>query len=95
MTLSLREADGGTVIRLRVKTHGGRDSARGEHGGALKVSVSAAPEKGKANRAVLKVVAEALGIAPGTLRIVSGETSHDKQVWAPLDAATVAKKLGV
>ncbi|MCE9583343.1 MAG: DUF167 domain-containing protein, partial [Planctomycetes bacterium] len=65
----------------------------GEHGGALKVGVTVAPEKGKANRAVLEVLAGALGLAPTALRLITGETSQDKQVWAPLDPATVAKKL--
>jgi uncharacterized protein len=91
--LELKDRDGGTVIRLRVKPRAGRDGVVGFHGGALRVSVNSAPEKGKANRAVLAVVAEALGLAPSQLRLLSGETSQDKQVWAPLDAATVKRKL--
>lgn len=94
MTLELREADGGTVLRLRVKARAGRDGVGGVHGGALKVSVSAAPEKGKANRAVLGVLAEALGLAPSALRILTGETAQDKQVWTPLSPAAIQRKLG-
>ena len=94
MTLALRASMGGTVIRLRIKAHAGKNAVGGAHAGALKISVSTAPEKGKANRAVLAVLAGALGVAPGVLRLVSGETSQDKQVWVPLDAATVAKILG-
>lgn len=94
MTLDLRDEDGGTVLRLRVKARAGRNEVGGVHGGALKVSVSAAPEKGKANRAVLAVVAGALGLAPSALRILTGETAQDKQVWAPLSRAAVQGKLG-
>lgn len=92
--LDLRGLEGGTVIRLRVKPRAGKDAVGGSHGGALKVSVNAAPEKGKANRAVLAVVAEALGLAPSALRLLAGETAQDKQVWAPLQADEVARKLG-
>jgi uncharacterized protein (TIGR00251 family) len=92
--LELRELEGGTVIRLRVKARAKRDAVGGAHAGALRVSVNAAPEKGKANRAVLDVVAEALGVAPSALRMLAGETAQDKQVWVPLGAAQVTQRLG-
>ena len=50
------------------------------HGGALKVGVTAAPERGKANRAVLGVLAKALDLAPSALEILSGHASQDKIV---------------
>ncbi|MEK7467427.1 MAG: DUF167 domain-containing protein [Planctomycetota bacterium] len=92
--LELREAGGGTVIRLRVSARAGKNAVGRPHAGALKVSVSAAPEKGKANRAVLVALAKALGVAPSDLRLLTGETAQDKTVWAPLGAAAVARKLG-
>ncbi|KAF0245331.1 MAG: hypothetical protein FD180_1736 [Planctomycetota bacterium] len=93
-TLDLRDSDGGTIIRLRVKARSGQNAVGGAHGGALKVSVNAAPEKGKANRAVLAVLAKSLGVPPSALRMLTGETAQDKQVWAPMDSAAVARKLG-
>ena len=51
-----------------------RDEVAGPLGDRLKVRVRAAPESGKANRAVLRVLSEVLGVAPGTLTIVRGET---------------------
>jgi uncharacterized protein YggU (UPF0235/DUF167 family) len=50
----------------------------GERAGALRVAVSAAPEKGKANEAVREVLAEALGCRPSQVVILTGETSRDK-----------------
>lgn len=44
----------------------------------VRVWVTAAPEDGKANEAVRKLLAKALGIAPGRLRLVRGATSRDK-----------------
>jgi len=48
--------------------------------------VTAAPEKGKANAAVIEVLAEALGLPKSALRIVSGETSPLKTVEIDGDA---------
>ncbi len=48
--------------------------------GTWKVKVAAAPEKGKANRALCEFLAERLGIAKSRIRIVSGETSQLKRI---------------
>jgi uncharacterized protein YggU (UPF0235/DUF167 family) len=50
------------------------------------VQVTAAPEKGKANAAVVDVLAEALDLPKSALRIVSGETSPLKTVEIDGDA---------
>jgi hypothetical protein len=44
------------------------------------VKVAAAPEKGKANRALCEFIAEKLGVAKSKVRIVSGETSRLKRI---------------
>lgn len=53
----------------------------------LKVKVTAAPEKGKANRAVVKLLAKRLGVAPSDIEVVHGETGRDKtlQIAGPDD----------
>ena len=48
--------------------------------GTWKVKVAAAPEKGKANRALCEFLAGKLGVAKSRVRIVSGETSHLKRI---------------
>jgi hypothetical protein len=48
--------------------------------GSLKVKVTAAPEKGKANAAVCELLAGAFGVSRRNVTIVRGETSHTKQV---------------
>ena len=48
--------------------------------GTWKVKVAAAPEKGKANRALVDFLAERLGVAKTRVRIVSGETSPLKRI---------------
>ncbi len=48
--------------------------------GVLKVRVTAAPTDGKANAAVIKLLAKRLKIAPAGLAIVRGQTSRNKTV---------------
>ena len=42
--------------------------------------IAAAPEKGKANRALLDFLAQHLGVAKSRIHIVSGETSQLKRI---------------
>lgn len=66
------------LLTIKVVPGASRDCVAGWLGDSLKVRVSAAPERGKANSAVERVVADALGIARRSARIVSGMTSTRK-----------------
>lgn len=46
----------------------------------VSMSVTALPEKGKANAALLKLLAKQLGVAAGRLRVAAGDTDRHKQV---------------
>ena len=70
----------GVVVPVRVSAGASRDRVLGEHAGALKLSVSAPCEKGKANKAVCALVAKTLGVAKSHVSIVAGGTSRDKKV---------------
>jgi uncharacterized protein (TIGR00251 family) len=70
----------GTIIPVRVKAGARRNGIVGQHDGALRIDVSAAPEKGKANRAVVVVLSEALRIAKSSIELVSGSTSSQKRL---------------
>jgi uncharacterized protein (TIGR00251 family) len=56
----------------------GRDEVVGWRGSELSVRVTAAPEGGKANAAVCKVIASALGVPKSSVRVVRGEVSRHK-----------------
>jgi uncharacterized protein YggU (UPF0235/DUF167 family) len=52
----------------------------GRHGDAWKVRVRSAPERGRANAEVTRLLAEELGLAPRDVSVVAGHTSRDKLV---------------
>ena len=84
----------GVVIAVKVSAGASRDRIMGEHDAALKVAVSAAPEKGKANKAVCALIAKTLGIAKSHVSVVAGETSRDKKVLIRgSDATSIAQVL--
>jgi len=87
--LELTSVSGGTRLRLRVKAGARTSAIVGVHGGALKLSVAAAPERGKANRAVVKLLADTLGLPCSDVKITSGKTSQDKVAEIALDVAAV------
>lgn len=87
--LELAPVRGGTRLRLRVKPGARKTAILGVHGGALKIAVAAAPEKGKANRAVVALLADALGLNASEVTIVAGESSQDKVAEVALDPASV------
>jgi len=62
----------------------------------LKVKVSAAPEKGKANKCLIEFLAEQLGVKKNTVSIISGTTSPIKRVKVSgMSADTLLKKLNL
>lgn len=69
-----------TRLKVKVVPGASRSHIAGWLGDALKIRVSAPPEKGKANAAVAAAVAEALGLPAGSAAIVAGERSARKLV---------------
>ncbi len=79
-----------TRLRLRVTPGARRSEVVGRLGETWKVRVQAAPERGRANAEVVELLADALELGRGELRVVAGHTSRDKIVELermPLDEA--------
>ena len=70
-------AQPGTRIAVRVTPRAARNAVALE-GDQLRVWVTTTPEDGKANAAVVKLLAKALGIAKSRLVLLRGATSRDK-----------------
>ena len=82
------------LVGVHVTPKAGRNQVSGiatDDGGRTEgnVRVTAAPEGGKANKAVCETVARALGIARGRVSVVRGDTSRHKMIAIEADQATV------
>ncbi len=94
---AIQEVDGGVVFITKI-VPGSNSPTRfcGLLDGMLKVKVSAAPEKGKANQCLLKFLAKQLGVKKNAVSIISGQTSPVKHVQVSgISADTLLKKLGL
>ncbi len=94
--LDLTDSERGAILNIRAKTRADRNAVLEVRGGALLVAVSEPPEKGKANEAILKTLAKALGAPKSHLSIASGETQRDKRIRIEgLSARDVRGRLGL
>lgn len=73
------DRDGAAVIGVHAQPGAARRGIRGRHGDALKVSVTAPPADGRANAAIAAVLAEALGVRPSAVTLVSGAGHRRKR----------------
>ncbi|MEA2567350.1 MAG: uncharacterized protein QOD49_2527 [Actinomycetota bacterium] len=89
LSAAVREVPGGVELSVFCQPKAARSALIGMHGGALKAKVKAPPVEGKANQALLDLLAGALGVPRGRLTLVSGEQSRNKRVRVEgVDATT-------
>jgi uncharacterized protein len=79
MTIALEQHGQGVIVPVRVRAGARLTGIVGQHDGALRIDVSAAPEKGKANRAVIDVLADAFSLAKSSVELISGPTNAQKR----------------
>lgn len=81
-------------VRLRVSPGASSTEIVGRHGDGWKVRVTAAAERGRANDAVVRLLAETLRVPRDTVTVVAGRASRDKVVEiSGLDAVAVRRRL--
>lgn len=82
------------TLNVKVVPGASRDRVAGRYGDGIRVQVAAPPEGGKANKAVIRLLAEFLDVKPDAMRIVRGHTQPRKVVEiAGVDATTLADRL--
>lgn len=87
----ITEKDGGVVVDIVVKPRSSREGVGPVQADRLVVAVNAPPVDGKANLAVVRVLAETLGVSRSSVTIVRGETGRKKTVrMVGVTAAAVA-----
>ena len=102
--LPWRAEAGALVVAIRLTPKGGRDGLDGletlsDGRGVLKARVRTAPEDGKANAALVKLIAKACGVPASRVALTSGATSRLKTIRIEADplaaAASLAASLGL
>jgi uncharacterized protein YggU (UPF0235/DUF167 family) len=88
------EHPAGLIVSVRLTPRASRDEIEGigqlsDGSQVLRICVRAVPEKGKANRALLEILARAAQIAPSCARMASGTSSRRKTIILEGDAAAM------
>lgn len=77
--IELTEHAEGVILPVRAQPGARKTGVMGEQAGALKIAVTAPPEDGRANKALVEVLREALNLKRSQVELVSGQTSRDKR----------------
>lgn len=67
-------------IRVRLRPRGSRNELGRLNDGVLEAKVTAPPVDGAANKALCKLIAKRVGVAPSRVSVVRGERSREKLV---------------
>lgn len=79
MAIAIMAHAEGWILPVRAQPGARRNGVVGEHNGALKVAVTAPPEDGRANQALLDVLRAHLHLKRSEIELLSGATSRDKK----------------
>ena len=94
MELDLEETVAGVVLPVQAQPGARKNGITGVHAGRLKVAVTQAPEKGKANQALAKLLAELLDLKKADVALLSGDTnSHKKFLLTGMTADELRARL--
>jgi|LakMenEpi03Aug12_release.lakeMendotaPanAssembly.Ray.scaffolds.fasta_scaffold221461_2 uncharacterized protein (TIGR00251 family) len=90
----LQDAAGSVLIHVKALAAAKKNELRGIENGRLRIATTAAPEKGKANKAIGKFLAHTLGMPARDLELIRGEThSHKTFLLRGVNASEVTERL--
>jgi uncharacterized protein (TIGR00251 family) len=78
--LALEVEPRGVVILVRAHAGARRNAILGTRQGMLRIAVTAPAEKGKANRAIIALLSDVLGVSKSAVEILAGDTSSQKRI---------------
>ena len=94
--IDLQSTSCGILLPVHARPGARKNAVTGVHAGRLKVAVTQAPEKGKANQALVKLLAELLGVKRSQVTLSAGETSqHKKFLIVGVDLASLQQRLAI
>jgi len=92
--LAIKQKGEGVTFSVKVVPNSSRSAIAGLLGSALKVNISAVPEKGKANQGLIKLLGEVLGRPKSAFSIISGTSRPLKEIFvANMTVAALETKL--
>jgi len=91
--LAVTEVEGGVVVAFKVVTRAPRDRLGDPLGDHLKLHITAPPVDNKANKQIVKFLAQTFGVAQNAVRIVQGEKNNRKRIFIPVSGRIFESKL--
>lgn len=93
--IALRDTPDGCTLLVRVHAGAKRNAVTGTHDGAVKISLTTPPTGGRANEALIALLAEHLSLPRARVTLVSGAASRSKTLRITgLNAREVESRLG-
>jgi uncharacterized protein (TIGR00251 family) len=77
--IDLEATGDGLILPVQAQPKAKKNALVGVHGGRLKVAITQAPEKGKANDAIIKLLAKSLNLKRSQIKLLTGATSSKKK----------------
>jgi uncharacterized protein (TIGR00251 family) len=78
--LDIKDEKNGVSFHVSVLPKSSKNMIMGEHAGALKVKLTAAPVDNAANKLCVTFLAKTLGVSKSSLEIISGHTARNKHL---------------
>jgi uncharacterized protein (TIGR00251 family) len=78
--LDIQENPQGLIVAIRAHAGARKNAILGERQGALRMAVTAAADKGRANAAIIALLSDELSVPKSSIQIVAGTTSPLKRV---------------
>ena len=88
-----RAAKNGLLLHIRLTPRAARDGIDGLKDGHLQVRVRAVPEDGRANKALVELVAREIGVPKSTVSVASGQTHRLKTLLISGDAQALEARV--
>lgn len=90
---ALTSASGGVYLNVHAQPGARRAAICGMHGDALKITVRQAAEAGRANAAIIELLAKELGLSRQQFELASGHTSRRKRLFIKADASQITGRI--
>lgn len=84
---------GGIYLNVHAQPGARRAQLRGLHGDAVKIAIGEAAQDGKANKAIVRLVADALGLSASDVKLTAGMTSRRKRLFLSGETADLHNAL--